>query len=149
MARRRSARRRFFAFVVALLLLLVAPVHTGRTQELVAHPDVPHEGFLPLATARAIFAMRVPIWEDGAPVRVFVLSDDSDLHVGFFKRKLKVYPHQMRQAWDRMVFSGTGMAPTRVQSEEEMKAKVASVAGAIGYLREETIDDSVRVLEIR
>jgi hypothetical protein len=46
----------------------------------------------------------------------------------------------MRSAWDRLVYSGTGQAPLEVSSEEEMRAKIASTPGAIGYLKTVSID---------
>jgi hypothetical protein len=33
-----------------------------------------------------------------------------------------------------MVFTGTGLAPTLVRSEEEMRARVRATPGAIGYV---------------
>jgi hypothetical protein len=99
-------------------------------------------------TLRAMFGMRVPVWPNGTPVKVFVLNDDDPLHAAFSKRVLNLFPHQLRQAWNRLVFSGTGQAPTQVESEEQMRARVASTPGAIGYLREATTDDRVRVLEV-
>jgi hypothetical protein len=46
---------------------------------------------------------------------------------------LGVYPFQLRSAWDRLVFSGTGVSPTTVETEEEMRARIESTPGSIGY----------------
>ena len=67
----------------------------------------------------------------------------------FSKEKLNVFPYQLRAAWDRLVFSGTGQAPNTVSSSEEMLAKVASTPGAIGYLTKSRMDSSVDVLQIK
>lgn len=112
---------------------------------LVAHPDV-HTTHLTRDTTRAIFAMRQRTWPDGQAVRVFVLSNDSTVHGRFAKERLAVYPHQLQLAWDRMVFSGTGQAPTRVYSQVEMRGRIASTPGALGYLEREYLDDSVQVV---
>jgi ABC-type phosphate transport system substrate-binding protein len=112
---------------------------------LVAHPDV-QTTRLTRDTTRAIFAMRQRTWPDGQAVRVFVLSNDSAVHGRFAKERLAVYPHQLQLAWDRMVFSGTGQAPTRVYSQVEMRERIASTPGALGYLEREYLDDSVQVI---
>ena len=92
--------------------------------------------------------MRLHAWPDGVPIKVFVLKDRDPIHIAFCKKVLNVFPHQLRWAWDRLVFSGTGQAPFQVDSEETMRAKVASTPGAIGYLKRTLINGSVRVLSI-
>lgn len=82
---------------------------------------------------REIFFMRLSSWPDGSPIHVFVLPDNHPLHARFAKEILGVYPFQLRSAWDRLVFSGTGVSPTTVESVEEMRARIESTPGSIGY----------------
>ncbi|MBE0401144.1 hypothetical protein EI168_13675 [Halomonas sp. FME1] len=114
---------------------------------LVAHPDVATRG-LNTDTARAIFAMRQRTWPSGQAARVFVLNNNDSVHARFAKEHLAVYPHQLQLAWDRMVFSGTGQAPNLVRDQEEMRERVATTPGAIGYLEREYLDDSVQVISM-
>lgn len=85
---------------------------------------------------REIFFVRQSKWRDGTPIRVFVLPDDHPLHIRFAKEILGVYPYQLRSAWDRMLFAGTGVPPTVVVSAEEMRRRVEGTRGGIGYLGE-------------
>jgi hypothetical protein len=41
-----------------------------------------------------------------------------------------------------MVFTGTGFAPTVVQTEKEMIERVRSTPGAIGYVRKRELSES-------
>ncbi len=113
----------------------------------VANPSAPVDALSPTAL-RAIFSMRLRSWPDGSPVRVFVLPDDAPGHVQFAKQLLSIFPHQLRRAWDRGVYSGTGQAPNLVKSDAAMRAAVANTNGAIGYLPREMVDASVRVIEV-
>jgi hypothetical protein len=79
--------------------------------------------------------MRVREWPDGSPIRVFVLPDDNPLSDTFYRERLGMYSYVLRRAWDRMVFTGTGFAPTVVRSEQEMIERVRSTPGAIGFVR--------------
>jgi hypothetical protein len=97
---------------------------------------------------RSIFIMRKLNWPDGRHIRVFVLPDGHPVHDEFAKQVLDVYPYQLRQAWDRLVFSGTGQAPIQVSSEQEMLSQVASTPGAIGYVKRKQPNDPVNVLAI-
>ena len=133
---------------VLLLHAFLCLTHCAHAQELVVNPDVPqHE--LTLSTARAIFGMRLRNWPDGTPIQVFVLPDMSPVHTRFAKQVLQVFPNQLRAAWDRLVYSGTGQAPTNVDSQQEMRDKVATTPGAVGYLAQGMIDDSVRVMQVQ
>ena len=78
--------------------------------------------------------MRLRAWPGGPPVRVFVLPDSDPLSDRFYREQLGMYSYVLRAAWDRMVFTGTGFAPTIVRSEEEMRERVSRTPGAIGYV---------------
>lgn len=89
------------------------------------------------AAIREIFFMRQRAWPDGTPIQVFVLPDDDPIHRRFAKEVLGVYPFQLRAAWDRLIYSGTGQAPIQVPSLREMAERLAHTPGAIGYVLEE------------
>lgn len=130
-------------------LLWLAPVAYGETPTAVVtrHTASP----LPLSrtTLAAIFGMRLTTWPDGRPIRVFVLKDDDPLHIAFCKQVLHVFPHQMRAAWDRLVFSGTGRAPEPVENMDEMRTRLRSTEGGIGYLSKDMIDEKLAVVPLR
>jgi len=143
----------FFRHISQLIFLIfflgaALNVLAGKGYEVVVHPHV-NDKNLSVNTLRAIFGMRMQTWSDGTRIRVFVLSDDASLHQQFSKEILNVFPYQLRSAWDRLVFSGIGQAPVKVNSIEEMLAKVASTPGSIGYLWRTNIDSSVNVLQVK
>ncbi len=115
--------------------------------EIIAHPNVAI-GHLSLNQARSIFAMRQVVWPDGSEIKVFVLADQHDLHIEFCKKLLGLYPYQLRTSWENLVFSGMGQIPIEVASEEEMIARVARTAGAVGYAEKIGGIDALRVLAI-
>jgi ABC-type phosphate transport system substrate-binding protein len=140
-----------FALLICLLLstfYAIGTVWATEPYEIVSNPGV-SEKTLSKSSLRAIFGMRLHEWSDGTAIRVYVMPDDSPIHAAFSKEKLNVFPYQLRAAWDRLVFSGTGQAPNTVSSPEEMLAKVASTPGAIGYLTKSRMDGSVNVLQIK
>jgi hypothetical protein len=118
-----------------LLLLSIAASHELRAQsvEIIVNPDVSRVE-LDRDLLRAIFTMRLRSWPDGPPVRVFVLPDNDPVSDRFYREQLGMYSYVLRSAWDRMVYTGTGLAPTVVRSEEEMRERVLATPGAIGYV---------------
>lgn len=131
-----------------LFFLVVSESHASEHYKVIISPDVKQEA-VTANVLRAIFSMRLKTWSDGKLIRVYVLPDDHELHQIFSKETLNVFPYQLRATWDRLVFSGTGQAPTTVSSNEEMLQKIASTPGSIGYVKTTLINDDVHVLQIR
>jgi ABC-type phosphate transport system substrate-binding protein len=126
---------RLLAAPLLLLLLSIGASHEVRAQsvEIIVNPDVET---VPLDRdlLRAIFTMRLRSWPDGPPVHVFVLPDNNPISDRFYRELLGMYSYVLRSAWDRMVYTGTGLAPTIVHSEKEMRERVLETPGAIGYV---------------
>lgn len=119
----------------------------ARAVDVIAHPSV-SSARLSLVQAKALFSMRQTRWPDGMRAWVFVLPDAHPTHSAFSKEILNIYPYQLRQTWDRQVYSGTGQAPIEVATEEEMISRVASTPGAIGYVRKVNPHDPVRIISV-
>jgi hypothetical protein len=117
---------------VLAAVLLAAPAASAA--EVIAH-GTQSEATLTRSALRGMFGMRLRAWPDGTPVRVFVLDDADPLHQEFCESVLEMFPYQLRQNWDRLLYSGTGQVPIVVHSEEEMVKRVADTAGGIGYVR--------------
>lgn len=132
---RKFAKRLLRSALSGLLwaLLCVGPARSDDSVEVITSPDR-GDPALSRTALQAIYLMRVRQWPDGTPIRVFVLPESSELHDRFAREKLGTYPYILRRTWDRLVFTGTGLAPEVVPSEEEMRQKVMRSKGAIGYL---------------
>ena len=113
----------------------------------IANPSVINDT-IARRTLRAIFGMRVRNWGDGESITVYVLDDRDPRHTNFCESSLGMLPYNLRRHWDRLIFSGTGRAPIRVSNADEMISLVRNTPGAIGYIREDLVDDSVSVLQI-
>jgi hypothetical protein len=129
---------------LAALLLMLAPVsypqEGGPVVDVIVSPALTSMR-LDRSLLRAVFTMRLRQWPDGSPVRVFVLPDADPLSDLFYRERLGMYSYVLRRAWDRMVFTGTGFAPTVVQTEREMIERVRSTPGAIGYVGKRELSD--------
>jgi len=97
-------------------------------------------GELNTSSLRAIFTVRKRSWDDKTPIKVFVLPDQNPLHQQFCKSILKIYPYVLREQWDRLIFSGTGIPPTVVENEHQLQLMIESTPGAIGYASNSPID---------
>lgn len=133
---------------ILILLVLVVSVGTAAAESLIANPTVGVQS-LSQNEARLFVSMRLAQWPNGERVRVFVLPDNHPLHERVVKGILGLYPYQLRRAWDRQLFSGTGQAPVTVATESELIDRVAKTPGAIGYAESGKQNPAVRTLEVR
>ncbi len=138
----------FHLFLFLFLYSIKIQVYAGDHHAVIINPSV-GEKTLSANSLRSIYGMHQKTWPDGSKIRVFVLPDDDPLHQGFVKEILNVFPYQLRSTWDRLIFSGTGQAPTKVHSSQEMFQKVSTTPGAIGYLWRAEINGGVNVLQIK
>ncbi|TQV69895.1 hypothetical protein FKG94_22340 [Exilibacterium tricleocarpae] len=136
-----------------LLCLLSAPAMIQAVEpvsdiRVIAHRDVKVDSLTKMRL-RSIFGMRTRTWPEGELIQVFVLTDDDPTHVQFTKEVLRTFPYNLRRIWDRRVYSGTGQSPVVVNSEEEMRDVVSHTENSIGYVRDEWVDASVKILELK
>lgn len=136
-------------WIILALTLLSSPI---RAQEPFVNDGVAYRE-ISLTSLRAIFTMHLRQWPDGKPIKVFVLPDQNDVHISFSKEVLKTFPYQLKRSWDLLVFSGSGQAPTVVESPKEMLQKLSSTPGSIGYLpkdysKEGGKNASIHMLEV-
>lgn len=133
---------------VLLISLGFNPVSAmAERPDVISNANLELEDKVPLKTVRAIFTMRLRSWPDGTPVRVYVLPDQHPTHQAFCREVLRTFPYQIRQVWDRFVFTGTGQAPIVVDTETELRQRVAETPGAVGYIAANTADDPTANIE--
>ena len=97
---------------------------------------------------RRIYSMRQVRWANGVPITIFVLSSTSTIHQKFCKETLRLFPYQLDRIWNKLTFSGMGVSPTIMESEEELIEAVKSTTGAIGYIENMDGVSDVNVLKI-
>ncbi|MCJ8295173.1 MAG: hypothetical protein MJK15_12260 [Colwellia sp.] len=106
--------------------------------EVVTHPQVTQSS-LTKSQLRRIYTMRQLSWSDNHAITVFVLPSQHALHQRFAKERLQIFPYQLNRIWHKLTYSGLGVAPTVVKSEQELIQAVTNTPGAIGYIGEATL----------
>lgn len=132
-------------FFWSLLALLCCPLDA--MAGVIVHAGVEPRS-LSTANLRNIYTLRQTQWPNGQPIIVFVLPDNHPVHERFAKDTLGIYPYRLRQTWDRLSYSGMANAPIEVGSEAEMRARVASTPGAIGYTSKDMTHEGIKTLKL-
>jgi ABC-type phosphate transport system substrate-binding protein len=108
--------------------------------EIVTHYQVSDRN-LTKSQLRRIYTMRQLRWSDNVAITVFVLPTQHDLHQRFAKEHLQIFPYQLNRIWHKLTYSGLGVAPTIVKTEQELFQAVINTPGAIGYINTDTLKE--------
>lgn len=116
--------------------------------EVITHPSV-SEPILTTSQLRRIYTMRQIQWPDGRRITVFVLPRQHVLHVRFSKERLQMFPYQLDRIWNKLTYSGLGVAPIMLNTQEELIEAVRQTPGAIGYVENIKDEEAVHVVKIK
>lgn len=94
--------------------------------------------------ASAIFLGKSASLPSGAPVVLFDLPESNPLRDEFYTKVTGKSAAQVKAHWAKMSFTGKGTPPKEVSNSGELKKTVAAIAGGIGYIEKNSLDDSVR-----
>jgi len=132
-------------FVIVAGSLLTSLPKSVFAVEVVVNKSVPVSTFS-LEDLQAVFSMQKRNWSKHRQIKVFILPESSQTHQDFVKHGLRMFSHQIRRIWDRMIYSGSGAPPVELSSEKEMINKIANTPDAIGYLSAKPDNENIRVI---
>tara|TARA_R110002167_G_scaffold5436_1_gene25477 strand:- start:11616 stop:12008 length:393 start_codon:yes stop_codon:yes gene_type:complete len=116
--------------------------------EVIVHPSV-SESILTTSQLRRIYTMRLMQWVDGRRITVYVLPRQHTIHLRFTKEHLQMFPYQLDRIWNKLTYSGLGVAPITVNTPEELLDAVRKTPGAIGYVESIKDEEEVNVVQIK
>jgi hypothetical protein len=99
---------------------------------LIAHKSTP-AATLDNSSILDIFTLNTKSWSDGGKITLLEIKGDSPAKTKFYAA-LGTSFVEMQRLWLKKQFSGKGLPPTGIGSEQELIEKVASTPGAVGYV---------------
>jgi len=133
-------RHIIFTFLCVLLIT------TGSSAQVavIAHKTVPVSK-IKRSELIDFFTYDVKKWSSGEPILVKDLTLKTEVKTTFYNY-LGKSPSRMKSIWLKMMLSGEGDPPERIESEEEMVQKVATTPGALGFVSHAKVNDQVKIL---
>ena len=127
--------------IVALFSLVSISIPIHAEVWILTHSDQQVE--LSAKQIRAIFSLRQKNWPDGQIIELVVMDDNNKLHKQFCLEALKLFPYQLSRIWERQIYTGTAIAPTIVNTEQEMLDTIINNPNAIGYTSQEVSNEEL------
>ena len=146
-----QARQHFFPMLIIGLGCLLFVAFSVSSQvpvvQVVVNPSVESKD-ISVEQIRRIFSMRQTTWPNDQTITVYVLANQHQTHQVFSTKVLGMFPYQLDRIWNKLVYSGLGEEPIKVQSEQEMLERVSQMPGAIGYVMQQVNGNNVNVLKV-
>lgn len=131
------ASSRLTTSVVCILALASFPVGAQTTPEasfeIIVHPDLEITS-ITKAELSKIFLKRLRTWESGLDARPVDQLPESDLRRAFSRTVHERSVVNIEVYWKRMIFSGKGVPPAELPSDDDVIEFVRTNPGAVGYV---------------
>jgi len=102
---------------------------------------------LPLADAKKVFMGDKTTWPSGKRVTILMLAQGLPERSSVLRQIYKMSEDDLVQYFTAAAFAGKVAAPPKeIASAAQMKQAVAANPGAIGYVKKEDVDDTVKVV---
>jgi ABC-type phosphate transport system substrate-binding protein len=135
------------ALVVASLSLGLRPAGAGGEEVDVIVNKANPTGDLPLVDARKFFMGDKSTWANGKRVTILMLAPGQPERAVALREIYKMSEGDYAKYFMQAAFQGKVAAPPKdVASGAQMKQAIADNAGAIGYVKKEDVDDTVKVI---
>jgi len=130
---------------------LVAPharADSAGAYRVIVHPSNPVREIDRSFVAQA-FLKKVIHWPSGVPIQPIDLEQRSPVRRRWSDEVLNRSVEAVKSYWQQMIFSGRGLPPPEVTSDEQVIDFVLHRAGAIGYVSADANLHGVRALSVR
>jgi hypothetical protein len=149
----RALRRIAALALLALLLCLAVRVDFASASEPAGFRVIVHPGN-PLAAAERdvladAFLKKKIRWPDGEPILPVDQRVDTPVRERFSEAVLRRSVFAVRSYWQQRIFTGRGVPPPELESDEAVMRYVRTHRGALGYVGAGTALNGVKGLDLR
>ena len=134
--------------ILAVLAWTVPAVATGQGFKVVVNEANPSET-ISKQQLESLFMKKTGNWSDGQRALPVDQAASSSTRHGFSKVIFGRDVHAIKSYWQRQIFSGRGVPPPEMASDDKVLAFVRANPGAIGYVSSNAdVGSGIKVLEI-
>ncbi|MEW5875339.1 MAG: hypothetical protein AB1752_09180 [Candidatus Zixiibacteriota bacterium] len=132
-------------FAAILFALYSAPAAAAQVA-IIANKSVPVDS-VSQSEVLEIYTGELREWKNGSPIVAYDLTAEGTVRDQFYEfigRKSS----RIKSIWMKNLLMGEGSPPESLKTEEDVLGRVAKTPGAIGFVRPEMANDSVKILAV-
>jgi len=136
-----------FLAAICLLCAMGVTLH-AQDFNLVVHPDNPNDS-VSAQDLSSWFLLQVTTWPTGGKITPVDQSDEAVITSAFCEKVHGKSLSAIKSFWQKKIFSGKGVPPKKVASDEEVINFVKANPGAIGYVSSSASTAGVKVIKLQ
>jgi hypothetical protein len=137
--------RNFAAHAALAASLLLGAAGAQAELAIIAHPSNPLNS-IDAAEVERLYMGKSRSFPGGGSVKPVDQAPGNPIREKFFAAVLDKTEAQVTGYWSRRMFSGKGKPPETLADDLAVKARVASDPSSLGYVSDDKVDSSVKVL---
>lgn len=141
-----STLKRLLAQLSFSLMLFSCTGLVWADYAVIVHPDNHSE--LSDVEIRRIFLIKVKQFPNGKIVQPIDRPEGTEIRKHFVKEIIRTDEYQLRGYLARLLFTGKAVLPKTLENDEDVVKMVSRHPDTIGFVRTESVSDSVRVVRI-
>ena len=130
------------ARLIILLCTLMLTQFCFAETSVIVHPN--NNSQLSQKDIQRIFMGKLKSFPNGIKLIAIDQAISSDARQEFGKKLLKKNPQQVKSYWARQIFTGKGIPPKELKTEQAVKEFVSQNESTIGYIDTELLDTTVK-----
>lgn len=137
----------FFGALTLAFSAVLTHAETTHSFQILVNPENPVSSLNRIELSR-LFLKKETSWPDRNPVQPVDLTRNSPVRAAFVKAVHGRTIAEIEAFWQHQIFSGRGVPPPELSSEEEVISFVKTHKGAIGYVSATTPIGDLRVVPL-
>jgi len=132
--------------LAAILFTLYSAPAAAAQVAIIANKSVPVDS-VSQSEVLEIYTGELREWKNGSPIVAYDLTAEGTVRDQFYEfigRKSS----RIKSIWMKNLLMGEGSPPESLKTEEDVLGRVARTPGAIGFVRPEMTNDSVKILAV-
>lgn len=143
-----SRRRAIAGMLLMAAGLLPAGAAAAEGYRIIVHPKNPEDA-VKRAFLAAVFLRKATSWPNGDPVEPVDLPRASSVRAAFSGEVLGRTVAAVKSYWQQIIFSGRGLPPPELDSEEAVVRYVNEHLGGVGYVSQNVDIGAAKVVGVR
>ncbi len=144
----RCTQSPLFGMLFILIAALSASANSWGGIAVIVNPSNPIESLSDLEVKKIFLGRITRFPSTNQNIRVLDQNRESDIYKQFYEQTIGFKLSKLTRFRAAFLFSGDGVLPVELSDSAAIKEQILSQTSAIGYISEEHIDESVKVIYV-
>ncbi|MDD5434433.1 MAG: substrate-binding domain-containing protein [Nitrospira sp.] len=139
--------KKTYLIITVIILLIGTLSMSAYSSDFAVIVNKANTGTIDNSQLKKIYTGDMTTWPGGAAITAVDLPEDNPVRKSFTSSALGKTVANIKALWAQKIFTGKGIPPRVVDTDDEVKKIVSGNKHAIGYIKSSNVDDTVQVVK--